>query len=211
MGRLEVVCGSMFSGKTEELIRRLKRAQLARQEVMVFKPALDDRYSGSEVASHDDNRISCISVQKAMHIWDYLDEKKVKVVGIDEVQFFGPEVVEVIERLLNMNIRVIVAGLDTDWKGRPFHPVPSLLAIAEDVQKLKAICVVCGKDAARTQKVASGDSQVEVGAHDVYEARCREHFVASVQEPTQLFRDHLKGLGFGANESVSSETAPLPN
>jgi thymidine kinase len=182
-GQIEVVCGSMFSGKTEELMRRLKRAQYAKQKTQVFKPVIDQRYSIDHVQSHDSNRVASIPVQSAREILEKVDDNT-KVVGIDEAQFFDDSIVEVAQKLAYRGIRVICAGLDMDFRGQPFGPMPTLLAVAEQVTKLSAVCLICGAAATRSQRVigddegASGDGsaaekQVLVGAHDYYEARCR--------------------------------------
>ncbi len=173
-GWIEVVCGCMFSGKTEELIRRMKRAQIARQKVQIFKPAIDTRYGEDCVATHDATKLSSTPVANVEMILDHLDDST-RVVGIDEAQFFGEEVVEIASRLANRGIRVVVAGLDMDYRGKPFGPMPKLLCIAEQVTKLSAICVVCGSPATRTQRVSQNEEQVLVGATDHYEARCRDH------------------------------------
>lgn len=171
-GWLEVIVGSMFSGKTEELIRRIRRAQMAKQRVQVFKPGLDNRYSETQIASHNDGRIEAFVIKDAKEILDQLSDNT-RVVGIDEGQFFGPEVVEVAQKLANRGLRVIVAGLDMDWKGQPFQPMPSLMATAEFVTKLHAICVSCGATASRTQRTVAAQGDILVGASDSYEARCR--------------------------------------
>ena len=176
-GFIEVVCGSMFSGKTEELLRRLKRAQIGRQKVQVFKPAIDNRYSADHVQSHDASRILSISVTTADEILKRVDHNT-RVVGIDEAQFFDEQIVEVAQILAYRGIRVIVAGLDMDFRGQPFGPMPKLLAVAESITKLSAICVVCGNPATRSQRIlsATGDVRKEtvvIGAKEVYEARCR--------------------------------------
>jgi len=184
-GWVEVVCGCMFSGKTEELIRRMKRAEIARQKLQIFKPMIDDRYGKEFVASHNANRVESIPVSNPQEILDMLDDTT-RIVGIDEAQFFDHSLVEVVERLANRGLRVVIAGLDMDYRGKPFGPMPQLLAIAESVTKLTAICVVCGAPATRSQRVTSNEDQVLVGAHDSYEARCRahHHFVAeAVRNP----------------------------
>jgi len=179
-GSIEVVCGSMFSGKTDELIRRLVRATIAKQKVQVFKPAIDIRYAVEKVTSHAGTNFDAIPVEKAAEIREKL-EADTTVVGIDEAQFFDPEVVEVARELASNGIRVIVAGLDMDFKGEPFGPMPILMSLAEDVAKLHAICMVCGDEASRTQRLVNGeparydDPIVIVGASEMYEARCREH------------------------------------
>ncbi len=178
IGRLEVICGSMFSGKTEELIRRVHRAQIARQKVQVFKPSLDDRYTLEQVTSHNGMGLDAIVVHEAEEILR-LVEPDTEVVAIDEAQFFGWEIAEVCDTLANRGVRVIVAGLDMDFRGEPFGPMPVLMAQAEKVDKLQAICVVCGQEASRTQRLINGrpaaydDPVILVGAQEVYEARCR--------------------------------------
>jgi thymidine kinase len=172
LGWIEVVCGSMFSGKTEELIRRLRRAQIAKQKVEIFKPAVDDRYSKGHIVSHDEQRIPSIAVEKASEILEHVGDAR--VVGIDEAQFFGMELVEVCNSLADKGLRVIVAGLDQDYRGVPFEPMPQLLAIAESITKTLAICMVCGSPANRTQRLSADESRVVVGAKGIYEARCRK-------------------------------------
>ncbi len=173
-GWIEVVCGSMFSGKTEELIRRLKRARIARQQVEIFKPALDNRYAETAVVSHDENAIPSIVVDTADQI--LLLAGDAAVIGIDEAQFFGDELVAVCETLARRGRRVIAAGLDQDFRGRPFGPVPALMAVAEYVTKLHAICVVCGAPANHSQRLVASDDRMLVGEKEAYEPRCRLHF-----------------------------------
>jgi thymidine kinase len=184
-GWIEVIVGGMFSGKTEELIRRLRRAQLARQKIQVFKPTIDVRYSVSEVCSHNQNTLPSIPIRQADEIWDLL-KQDTQVVGIDEGQFFDSNLVEVVQDLAERGLRVVIAGLDTDWQAKPFEPMPTLMAIAENVTKQHAVCVVCGSPASRTQRTAAAEGQVAVGAHDMYEARCREHFKPEVVPPTKI-------------------------
>lgn len=187
-GWVEVVVGSMFSGKTEELIRRIRRADLARQKVQVFKPIIDDRYHASEVTSHNMNSIPSLPIENAQDIWTHL-LPDTKVVGIDEGQFFDSGLVQVVQDLADRGLRVIIAGLDTDWQGNPFEPMPTLMAIAENVSKQHAVCVVCGAQASRTQKTGGvSGAQVEVGTHDAYEARCRMHFKPQIDLPTLDFK-----------------------
>jgi len=174
-GWIEVVCGSMFSGKTEELIRRLKRAEIARQKVAIFKPKIDQRYSKSEIVSHDEQKISSRVVGNAKEIIPLALEAH--VVGIDEAQFFGPNLVSVCNTMANMGKRVIVAGLDMDYRGEPFGPIPKLLSIAEFITKTHAICVICGNPANYTYRTSGETSQVLLGASDKYEARCRNCFI----------------------------------
>lgn len=179
-GSIEVVCGSMFSGKTDELIRRLVRATIAKQKVQVFKPAIDIRYAVEQVTSHAGARFDAVPVKNAAEIREKL-AADTTVVGIDEAQFFDPEVIEVAQELASKGIRVLAAGLDMDFKGEPFGPMPMLMSLAEDVSKLHAICMVCGDEASRTQRLVNGkparydDPIVIVGASEMYEARCREH------------------------------------
>lgn len=179
-GRIEVVCGSMFSGKTEELIRRVRRAQIARQKVQVFKPAIDDRYGVQKITSHNGLFVEAVPVPDAGTILN-LVEPETELVAIDEVQFFDWQVAAVCSELANRGLRVILAGLDLDFRGEPFGPMPLLLALAEEVEKLHAICMVCGHDASRTQRLINGrpasynDPIILVGASEVYEARCRMH------------------------------------
>ena len=179
-GRIEVICGSMFCGKSEELIRRSRRAVIAKQELQVFKPSIDDRYSILHVSSHSGQNIEAKAIFKAHEILENI-ASNTTVVAVDEVQFFDPEIVTVAQELAARGIRVILAGLDMDFRGEPFGPIPQLLSIAEDVTKLHAICVVCGEDACRTQRLVNGeparydDPIIMVGAQEAYEARCRKH------------------------------------
>lgn len=186
-GRIELVCGSMFSGKTEELIRRVRRAIIAKQQVQVFKPVIDKRYHVQRVTSHNGSDFNAQPVEAPDDILKLLDPETT-VVAIDEVQFFAPNIVNVCEQLAESGKRVICAGLDMDFRGVPFGPMPDLLARAEVVRKLHAICVICGEDASRTQRLINGrpaaidDPIVLVGAAEVYEARCREcHAVSPAQ------------------------------
>lgn len=178
-GYIEAVIGPMYSGKSEELIRRLKRAKIAKQNVVVFKPIIDDRYSKKDVVSHSGYTINAISIQKSSQIYDYIQDDT-QVVGIDEVQFFDNEVVDIAIDLANKGIRVIAAGLDMDFKGEPFGPTPRLLAVAEFVDKIQAICSVCGQPATRSQRLIDGKPAkydapiIQVGAVESYEARCRK-------------------------------------
>ena len=171
-GWIEVIAGPMFSGKSEELIRRLRRAAIARQRLQVFKPALDSRYSDSEVVSHSRWRLPSEVVQRAEEILSRLDPRT-EVVGIDEAQFFDLTLPRVCRHIADLGKRVVVAGLDMDYRGVPFGPMPELLAIAEQVQKIAAICARCGEPAAYSQRLIAADEQVVVGATGVYEARCR--------------------------------------
>ena len=175
MGSLEVICGPMFSGKTEELIRRLKRAVIAKRRVQCFKPRIDTRYDAEMIVSHSAQRINSIVVDSAGEIFDKL-VPDVEVVGIDEVQFLGPEVFAVCQRLADRGLRVVVAGLDMDYRGVPFDPMPQLLAVAESITKELAICVVCGAPGSRSQRTIAAEERVMIGAQGQYEARCRKCF-----------------------------------
>ena len=177
-GSIEVIAGSMFSGKTEELIRRLKRAKLANQQVEIFKPKIDIRYSNREVVSHDSRTIQSTPVETASSI--LLLTSDVEVVGIDEAQFFDEALVDVCNKLADSGVRVIVAGLDMDFKGIPFGPMPGLLAIAEEVTKVRAICMRCGSLASYSFRLADSDKKVLLGEKDNYEPLCRECFVEAV-------------------------------
>ncbi|HPR30753.1 MAG TPA: thymidine kinase [Prolixibacteraceae bacterium] len=173
-GWIEVICGSMFSGKTEELIRRLNRARIARQKVEIFKPGVDVRYSADQVVSHNENAIRSTPVETASNI--LLLTGDVDVVGIDEAQFFDPALVEVCQKLANMGIRVIVAGLDMDFKGKPFGPMPQLMAVAEYVTKVHAICMKCGDLAHFSHRLSENDKLVLLGEKSEYEPLCRRCF-----------------------------------
>ncbi len=180
VGSLEVICGSMFCGKTEELIRRLRRARIAKQKVQVFKPVIDNRYDHMKVTSHSGLDVDAVPVATSAEILEKL-EPETTVVGVDEAQFFDDGIVDVVESLADMGMRVIVTGLDTDFRGEPFACMPELMARAEQVDKLRAICMVCGEEATRTQRLVNGkpahfhDPIVVVGAQELYEARCRKH------------------------------------
>ena len=189
-GWIEVICGPMFSGKTEELIRRVKRAQIARQKVLAFKPRIDDRYHARQVVSHDRQAIDSVPVDHADEILPQVGEE-VQVVAVDEAQFFGPELLEVCETLARRGIRVIVAGLDQDYRGVPFEPIPQLLAVAEYVTKELAICVVCGNPAGRSQRTRGGSGRVQVGATEAYEARCRACFDPEDERPAEHRQQQL--------------------
>ena len=179
-GSLEVICGSMFCGKTEELIRRLRRAVIARQKVQVFKPIIDNRYQAAKVASHSGAAFEAHPIESSSYLFGKLDPDTT-VVGIDEVQFFDADILGVIQKLIDEGRRVICAGLDTDFRGKPFGVMPTIMAIAEHVDKLQAICMVCGEPASRTQRLVNGepayfdDPIIIVGASEMYEARCRLH------------------------------------
>lgn len=179
-GWIEVVVGPMYSGKSEELIRRLRRAQIARQKIQVFKPSIDDRYSIDEVVSHNGEKIKAIPVKNSDEIYKLLSNDT-EVIGIDEVQFFDDGIIDLCRRLADKGLRVIVAGLDMDFRGEPFGPTPNIMAIAEFVDKLTAVCVICGHPANRTQRLINGEPAsyneptILVGAKESYEARCRLH------------------------------------
>jgi len=173
-GWIEVICGCMFSGKTEELIRRLRRAQIAKQHVAIFKPRIDTRFSAEHIVSHSEQSIISHPVDDANEIPPLVGDAQ--VIGVDEAQFFKSDLVEVCEKLANEGRRVIVAGLDQDYRGKPFEPIPQLLAVAEYISKTLAICVVCGNPADRTQRKTHQADRVVIGAKDIYEARCRNCF-----------------------------------
>ncbi|MCQ2322886.1 MAG: thymidine kinase [Bacteroidales bacterium] len=179
-GWIEVVCGSMFSGKTEELIRRLNRARIAKLKVEIFKPGIDTRYSEEDVVSHNANSVNSIPVENAQQILFYAND--VDVVGIDEAQFFGSELVDVCQQLANQGIRVIVAGLDMDFLGKPFGPMPNLMAIAEDVTKVHAICMRCGSLAQYSHRTIAGDKLVVLGETESYEPLCRSCYLKAMTE-----------------------------
>ena len=174
-GCIEVVCGSMFSGKTVELIRRLRRAQFANQKIAIFKPAIDKRYSDVEVVSHDFHKIKSTPVTAASEMLDVPED--IQVVGVDEAQFFDESLVDVCQTLANRGVRVIVAGLDTDFKGVPFGPIPMLMAVAEDVQKVHAICVRCGGLANYSHRLNKSEDLVLLGEKNVYEPLCRDCYL----------------------------------
>lgn len=195
IGWIEVITGCMFSGKTEELIRRLRRAQYARQSVVVFKPGIDNRYSEDSVGSHSGMRMRSFQIESAADIPCRVGDAM--VVGVDEAQFLGPELVEICNHLADQGKRVIVAGLDTDYLGRPFEPMPQLLAVAEYITKNLAICVVCGNPADRSQRVVNRDARLLVGESDAYEARCRLHWNPHNFEPIQQKLDLGPNLSEG--------------
>lgn len=173
-GWIEVIAGCMFSGKTEELIRRIRRAQIARQQVAIFKPGIDDRYSTDHIVSHSEARLLSVRADKSSDILRLAGDAH--VVGVDEGQFYDMGLVDAAEELANRGKRVIIAGLDQDYRGKPFEPIPQLLAVAEYITKTLAICVVCGNPADRTQRTTEASERVLVGAKDSYEARCRRCF-----------------------------------
>ncbi|MFU2157696.1 MULTISPECIES: thymidine kinase [Caldisericum] len=180
IGKIEVVTGCMFSGKSEELIRRVKRAKIAKQKVQVFKPAIDTRYSVVEVVSHAGEKVEAIPVSSTKELLEKVDEDTA-VIGIDEAQFFDNEIVDALRKLSRLGKRIIVAGLDMDFRGEPFGPMPFIMAIADEVLKLHAICTVCGEDATMTQRLINGepanynDPVIMIGASESYEARCKLH------------------------------------
>ena len=184
-GWIEVIVGSMFSGKSEELIRRLNRARIARQKVQVFKPTIDVRYTAEEIASHSGLKHLSRPVTSTAEMLQQI-ENDTQVVGIDEGQFFDMELVEAANRLAREGRRVIVAGLDQDYTGKPFEPMPQLLSVAEFITKTHAICVKCGSTANYSQRTVESEARVEVGASDKYEARCRQCFVPHSDAPTTL-------------------------
>lgn len=177
-GSIEVICGSMFSGKTEELIRRLRRAQFANQKVEIFKPVIDVRYSEDQVVSHDAHSIPSTPVDSPASM--LLLSGDVDVVGIDEAQFFDETIVDVVKSMADSGIRVIVAGLDMDYMGKPFGPMPALMSVAEDVQKVHAICVKCGSPANHSHRLSKSDQLVVLGEKDIYEPLCRHCFNAAL-------------------------------
>ena len=184
---IETITGSMFSGKSEELIRRLRRGIYAKQKVVVFKPAIDDRYHKEKVVSHNGNEIEAINISTAQEILNHMLEE-VNVIGIDEVQFFEDDIVNIVEKLAENGHRVIVAGLDMDFRGEPFKPMPKLLAVSEHITKLQAVCSVCGSPSSRTQRLINGepakvdDPIILVGANESYEPRCRAHHIVAPSE-----------------------------
>ncbi|MFT4628174.1 MAG: thymidine kinase [Myxococcota bacterium] len=182
-GWIEVICGCMFSGKTEELIRRLNRARYATQRVLVFKPSVDVRYAEEDIVSHSEARLACRPVDSAGAILKLVGDAQ--VVGIDEAQFFGMELVDVANRLADQSRRVIIAGLDQDYRGVPFEPIPQLMGVAEYVTKALAVCMVCGAPANRSQRLVHRDSRVLLGSSDTYEARCRLHWRPDAFDPEQ--------------------------
>jgi thymidine kinase len=198
-GWIEVIVGSMFSGKSEELIRRLRRAQIARQKVQIFKPAIDSRYADDHIVSHSEMRIASAAVPSARRLLEQVDPDT-EVVGIDEGQFFDPDLPAICNTLADRGKRVIVAGLDQDYLGKPFEPMPQLLAIAEYITKTLAICMVCGNPANHTQRLVASADRVLLGATGMYEARCRACFDPSLALPPD-----------STPNSQQDETGQLPN
>jgi thymidine kinase len=188
---IEIVVGSMFSGKTEELIRRLRRAQLAQQTVQVFKPRLDARYATAAIASHNQTVFPSTTIDRAEDILRGL-RPDAQVIGVDEVQFLDSDIIQVVSALADRGLRVILAGLDMDWRGEPFGCVPDLMAIAEEVTKLRAVCVCCGQPALRTQRLRPSPTTILVGAGEIYEARCRSCFDLSLAIDSQVFEPSSK-------------------
>jgi thymidine kinase len=189
IGWIEVICGPMFSGKSEELIRRLRRAMIARKRVQVFKPALDTRYSNDEIVSHADVRMKSEVVGNVQEVLTRLDWRT-EVVGFDEANFLGPDLVDLSNQLADSGKQVIIAGLDTDFMGRPFPPIPELLALAESITKTLAICMRCGNPAKHTQRLVESADLIVVGAAGMYEARCRRCFEAGI--PKQEYLDFAR-------------------
>jgi thymidine kinase len=185
LGWIEAICGPMFSGKSEELMRRLRRAVIARKRVQVFKPLIDQRYSGDEIVSHNDLRMKSQVIQRASEILQQLDPRT-EVLGIDEANFFGPELVDVATQLADGGKQVMIAGLDTDYMGRPFPPMPELLSLAESITKTLAICMRCGNPAKHTQRLVESSDLIVVGAGGTYEARCRRCFEPGVPKQALL-------------------------
>jgi len=190
-GSIEVICGSMFSGKSEELIRRVRRVQIARKKVQIFKPLLDNRYHVQYIYSHNGSKLKATCIENPEEILKVV-KHGIEVIAIDEAQFFDDRIIEVCQILANQGKRVIVAGLDQDFRGEPFGPIPALLAIAEYVDKLQAICMVCGRPATRTQRLVNGkpadynDPTILIGAKESYEARCRQHHEVTNRPPNKL-------------------------
>ncbi|QWQ38202.1 thymidine kinase [Gemella sp. zg-570] len=178
-GWIECICGSMFSGKSEELIRRIKRGVIAKQKVLLFKPEIDNRYSKDKISTHNGNSYESISIKSSSEIYDYVKNKNYDIIGVDEVQFFDKDILKVINDLANNGVRVIVAGLDMDFKAEPFYPMPDIMAVSEIVTKLHAVCSKCGSEASLSQRLIDGtpakynDPVVVIGASESYEARCR--------------------------------------
>ncbi len=197
-GSIEVICGSMFSGKTEELLRRIRRAQIAKQKIQLFKPRVDTRYSPDHIQSHNSDRILSQPVERARDILKLLEDHT-RVVGMDEAQFFDEGVIETAQKLAYRGIQVIVAGLDMDARGVPFGPIPKLRAVADEITKLSAVCVICGNRASRTQRIAGGATagRIALGAKEMYEARCRFcHEPELLGEPLPLV-SQIRNLGEG--------------
>lgn len=183
-GHIEVICGSMFSGKTEELIRRIRRAEIAKQRVKVFKPKIDNRYSEFEIVSHNEQSYPSEVVENAEEVLEKSFD--VEVIGIDEAQFFDNNLIDICQQLADSGKRVIVAGLDQDYRSAPFEPMPQMLAIAEYITKTLAVCVVCGAPANRTHRITESNEKILVGAMNHYEARCRLHHIINTDSAKEL-------------------------
>lgn len=196
-GSIEMVCGPMFSGKTEELIRRVRRAQIAKLKVQIFKPAIDDRFSDTDVVSHNSQSVKGVPVPTATKILDLLYDST-RIVAIDEIQFFDDNIITVVSKLAMRGYRVICAGLDTDFRGIPFGPMANLLAIADHVDKLQAICAVCGASASKTYRKSGHGEKILVGEAELYEARCRAHYEYEHDEDTLLPLQTELGLEYEA-------------
>ncbi len=204
IGWIEVICGPMFSGKSEELIRRLRRAMIARKRVQVFKPVIDNRYSNDEIVSHAERRMPSEVVADGAEILRKIDWRT-EVIGIDEANFMGPTLIEAAGTLADSGKQVIIAGLDTDYMGRPFSPIPEMLALAESITKTLAICVRCGNPAKHTQRLVDSDSLIVVGAGGMYEARCRRCFEPGVPKQRPLdFADPVR-----VGKMVETETVTI--
>ena len=197
LGWIEVIAGPMFSGKSEELIRRLRRAEIARQRVQIFKPGIDQRYSDDHIVSHSDLKIQSEGVRDAADLEKRLDWRT-EVIGIDEAQFLGEGIVDLVVRMGDMGKRVIIAGLDTDYLGRPFHPMPELLAVADEIVKVLAICMQCGNPAKHTQRLIASEELVVVGAAGMYEARCRRCFEPNLAKLEKQRVSAAAAMGKGA-------------
>lgn len=199
LGWIEVVCGPMFSGKSEELIRRLRRAEIARQRVQIFKPGIDQRYSEDHIVSHSDLKIMSECVKDYSELEKRLDWRT-EVIGIDEAQFLGDGIIDLVVRLADLGKRVIIAGLDTDYLGRPFHPMPELLAVADEITKALAICMQCGNPAKHTQRLVAREELVVVGAAGMYEARCRRCFEPNLAKLEKQRTAAAVAIGKGAEK-----------
>jgi thymidine kinase len=205
-GSIEVICGPMFSGKTEELIRRVKRAQIAKQKVQIFKPAIDDRYHESDIVSHSSLTVEAVAVADSLDIIKKVYDST-RIVAIDEVQFFDDKILKVVSKLARRGVRVICAGLDQDYRGRPFGPMPELLAISDQVHKVQAICTVCGALATKTHRKSNeNNQQVFIGEFDSYEARCRVH-IDYVDETESLESEVVTQQDAGQGQEVNCEAA----
>ena len=207
-GAVEVVCGPMFSGKTEELIRRVRRAQIARQRVQIFKPSIDDRYHETNVVSHSSLSIEAVAVQGSLDILSHVYDST-RVVAIDEVQFFDQDIIPIIKKLARRGIRVICAGLDQDYTGSPFGPMAELLCMADTVDKIQAVCTVCGGAASKTFRKDPDEcsDQVLVGETDLYEARCRAHWDCPEEDEDLMAFSSVVQKSHRPSESVQQEIA----